>query len=285
MSKDKPTQWHPLFAKLLRPMLQDYYDVETNVPVGDVPREADILLLRRTSDAPTPFRGLWRHLTTWNILEYKGPSVSARLHDLHWLAEVGLGIYRRLNDERHRQRKSFLAPERTAFWYIVRRLGRRFLPTARQRLGQLEEIETGLWRSQILQHPVFLISSEAFASEPDSVPLHLLFERSPEQESELAQLVVEQPHFLQWYASYFTTLHPEAWMEVRQMARSKNKELTFDLSAVIDDIDMQKLIESGGFKRLVQNVGAKKLVKEMGVDWLLANLPPEDLKKLKERLK
>ena len=56
MSKDKPSkQWHPLFAELLRPLLQDYFDVQTNFPVGDVPREADILLLRRTSDLPTPF--------------------------------------------------------------------------------------------------------------------------------------------------------------------------------------------------------------------------------------
>ena len=69
------------------------------------------------------------------------------------------------------------------------------------------------------------------------------------------------------------------------MARSKNQELKFDFSAVIEDIDMKKLIESGSFKRLVHNVGAKQLVKEVGVDWLLANLPPEELKKFKERLK
>jgi len=69
MSKEKEqpsTQWHPLFAELLRPMLQDYYDVQTNFPVGDVPRQADIVVLRRTSAEPLPFRGLWRHLTPWN---------------------------------------------------------------------------------------------------------------------------------------------------------------------------------------------------------------------------
>ena len=162
--KDKPTQWHPLFAELLRPLLQDYYDVQTNVPVGDVPREADILLLRRTSDEPTPFRGLWRHLTTWNVLEFKGPSVSARLGDLNLLVELGLGIHRRLNDERHRQRQSRLTPEDASFWYVVRSIGGRFLTGAQQRLGRLEELEPGLWRSQVLQHLVFLISSETFAT-------------------------------------------------------------------------------------------------------------------------
>jgi hypothetical protein len=48
---------------------------------------------------------------------------------------------------------------------------------------------------------VFLVDSETFASEPDSVPLHLLFERSPEQERELGDLVVEEPNFLEWYGS------------------------------------------------------------------------------------
>src|SRR5437660_6366998 len=114
--KTKQTQWHPLFAELLRPLLQDYYEVQTNVPVGDAPRQADILLLKRTGDEPTPFRGLWRHLTTWNIVEFKGPSVAARLRHLHLLIEVGLGIDRRLNEERQRQRKQILEPGHVTFW-------------------------------------------------------------------------------------------------------------------------------------------------------------------------
>jgi hypothetical protein len=82
-------QWHPKFADLLRPLVEQYYDVQTNVPVGDVPRAADLVLLRRKKDAP-PFRGLWRHLRTWNVIEYKGPSVSARIDDIDLLVELGL---------------------------------------------------------------------------------------------------------------------------------------------------------------------------------------------------
>jgi hypothetical protein len=51
-------QWHPLFAQLLRPMVEEYYEVQTNVPVGDVPREADLVLLRRTTATTPPFVGL-----------------------------------------------------------------------------------------------------------------------------------------------------------------------------------------------------------------------------------
>ena len=71
-------QWHPIFAQLLRPAVEAYYEVETTFPVGDKPREADFVLLRRMTGPPPPFRGLWRNLTPWNVLEYKGPTVSPR---------------------------------------------------------------------------------------------------------------------------------------------------------------------------------------------------------------
>src|SRR5438270_9392716 len=98
------TQWHPIFAQLLRPAVEAYYEVQTTVPVGDAPREADFVLLRRTAAAAPPFRGLWRHLTTWNILEFKGPSVVPRRGDIDLLVELGLGINRRLQAPRMRQR-------------------------------------------------------------------------------------------------------------------------------------------------------------------------------------
>ena len=42
-------QWHPIFAHLLRPLVQEFYDVQTNMAVGDAPRESDIVLVRRTA--------------------------------------------------------------------------------------------------------------------------------------------------------------------------------------------------------------------------------------------
>jgi hypothetical protein len=29
------TQWHPIFAQLLRPAVEAYYEMETTFPVGD----------------------------------------------------------------------------------------------------------------------------------------------------------------------------------------------------------------------------------------------------------
>jgi hypothetical protein len=288
MSKDKDRrkkQWHPEFAAMLRPLMQRYFDVQTNVPVGDAPREADILLLRRTAGARPPFRGLWSHLTLWNVLEFKGPSVSARLRDLDLLVELGLGIDRRLSEEEQRQRRPVPEPEQVSFWYIVKSMGGRFLSDARRRLGQLDEISAGLWRSQVLQRLVFLVSSDTFATEPDSVPLHLLVQRSPEEERELARLIVEQPRYWEWYASALSMYHPAAWKEVREMARAKGKELEPDFGPLIEEVGMERIIESLGFKRVFETVGPAKIIDEMGVDWLISKLPPAKLKQLKEHLK
>ncbi len=73
------TQWHRVFARLLRLLVEGHYEVRTNVPVGDAPRSADILLLRRTWATAPPFQGLWRWLMNLNVLEIKGPTVSARV--------------------------------------------------------------------------------------------------------------------------------------------------------------------------------------------------------------
>ena len=171
--------------------------------------------------------------------------------------------------------------------------GRRSLTGAKQRLSQLEEMETGLWRSQVLQHLVFLVNSETFASEPDSVPLHLLFNRSAEKERELAKLVVEQAHYLEWYGLLLDMMHPAAWKEVSQMARTKLKGLKLDFSGIKDHIDstnlvstnLLRLVDSLGIERVMEAVGPKKMIDAMGVDWFLDHLTPAELKKLKERLK
>jgi hypothetical protein len=109
------TQLHPIFDDLLRRALQDYYELQTNVPVGDLPREADIVLVRRSLTAKRPFRTLWKHLTRWNVLEFKGRSESARVNDVDLLVEVGLGIHRRLREQ---EPNATIGRAEVSFWYL-----------------------------------------------------------------------------------------------------------------------------------------------------------------------
>src|SRR5437660_12389467 len=110
-------QWHPLFAELLRPLLRDYYEIRTEVPVGELAREAGLVLLRPT--APAPFAGIWRHLTPWNVFEFKGPSDTTELRDLDLLLEVGLGIDRKLREEQRKQRQPLGERGEVSWWYLA----------------------------------------------------------------------------------------------------------------------------------------------------------------------
>jgi hypothetical protein len=109
-------QWHPLFAHLLRLLLDRYYSVQTEVPVSDLPRRGDLLLLRRQSAEPPPFAGLWSHLTTWNVLEFKGPGDHAHEDDLELLVHVGTGLTVRFNEERLRAGQERLAYREVSLW-------------------------------------------------------------------------------------------------------------------------------------------------------------------------
>jgi hypothetical protein len=128
-------QWHPIFAQLLRPIVEDYFDVRTTVPVGDAPREADFLLVRRTRRGTLPFTGLWRWLTLWNVLEFKGPTVSPRRGDLELLIELGLGIGRRLRQESIAAGRAGPTAAQVSFWYLANRLSRPILEEARRHLS------------------------------------------------------------------------------------------------------------------------------------------------------
>jgi hypothetical protein len=142
--------------------------MQTNVPVGDLPRQTDIVLLRRTGKLLLPFRGIWRQLTTWNALEYKGPTVNPRRKHMPLLVEVGLGIYRRLSALGRKNGQLVPPVPEMSFWYPANQLTRRFLGFAGSYLAGLERIDDGVWRSTVVGHPCLLVSVADLALDEDS---------------------------------------------------------------------------------------------------------------------
>jgi hypothetical protein len=290
-------QWHPLFARLLRPLLEEYYDVQTNVPVGDVPREADLVILRRTAAGHLPFRGLWQHLRPWNVMEYKGPSVSARLGHIDLLVELGLGIQRRLNSQRAKFKQSLVPPEDVCFWYMANHLGKRFRHDVVRKLGGLENIYKGVWRGRALDREVLLISGDDLPVETDSLPLHILRRDSPSDESALAKLVMSDESLWEPYAEYLGSFHPGTLKELLAMARTAGKAFNLDIKPIIEVVGLKAVLDSLGVKRVVDEVGVKRVVDEVGLnrvidevgkqrvlDQLLDQMSPQDLAKLQRRL-
>ncbi|NDK13177.1 MAG: hypothetical protein COY42_04510 [Armatimonadetes bacterium CG_4_10_14_0_8_um_filter_66_14] len=79
-------QWHPLLARFLRHDYADRLEVQTEVPLGELPLRADFLLIRRAPELPLPFP--LSHLGSTTLMEYKGPDETVSQKDLQLL-----GIY------------------------------------------------------------------------------------------------------------------------------------------------------------------------------------------------
>ena len=272
-------QWHPLFAELLRQQLEEHYDVQINVAVGDVPREADLVLLRRTSTSGTPFHGVWRYLKTWNILEYKGPSVSARIDHVDLLIELGLGIQRRLNAERAKARQAKMADADVCFWYVANRLGRRFRREVEAKLGPLQERGQGVWQSRALDRDVFLVSGADVPVELDNVPLHILRQESLEKQLAVGKLVVQDQSLLERYAPYLETFHPEVLKELQVMARTAGHPFKLNMPAIIEVFGLEEVVKQVGMDRVIEQVRKQK-----GLAKLVRQLSPAERIELKRHL-
>jgi hypothetical protein len=308
-------QWHPLFAALLRHVVEDYYSVETNMPVGDLPREADIVLLRRTATTPPPFRGIWRHLTPWNVLEFKGPTDDPALRDIDLLLEVGLGIDRRLNERGTREGSPLLERADVSFWYLANHLGRRFLAEAQALFGACEVLTEGLWRCGALQRAVFLVSRDTLPVEAETVPLHLVCQEPAPVKLQVAQVVLQQPGWWQRYGPFLAMFHPHLQQEITRMAQLSETDSgvnmkewikalgvpevaqalietiglpeavkLFGLKQIIDAVGVKRAIEEVGLQRVIAEVGPRQVVAELGPDEFLAGLTPEQRAALKDRL-
>jgi hypothetical protein len=247
--------------------------VRTNVAVGDLPREADTVLLRRLGTGAAPFTGMLRWLTAWNVLEFKGPTVTPRPRDLALLVEVGLGIDRRLNGERRRA-----MPEReVSFWYLANRLSRGFLEEAEGRLGTLEPLAAGVWRGQALTHPCRLVSTVDLPVDEDSLPLHVVGAEPEEKERQVGEFVVAEQERLSAYGGIFATLHPHTWKELQVMAKSRNRRIEFDIRPAVDTLGLEEVIRQIGAQAVIAQLGPKTLIEQLGLDAVLKQVKADDL--------
>ena len=259
------TQWHPIFDHLLRSALKDYYEVQTNVAVGDLPREADIVLVRRASTRKPPFQSLWRHLTRWNVLEFKSRSESARVKDVDLLVEVGLGIHRRLQEQEPNAR---VLRGDVSFWYLANHLGKRFLRDVIELTGDLESVSPGLWRGRIMGRPLWLVSNRDVPIDAESTPVRLVSEQSIEQTRELAKVLLADDELLKMYGDWVTALYPEFRKEFHAMVTKRNKgeiDLGANLRQWLHEMGPQRILEVGFPKQLFDDLGPAGYVAGLSV--------------------
>jgi hypothetical protein len=155
------------------------------------------------------------------------------------------------------------------------------------------------------------VSSVDLPVEEDSLPLHLVGRESPATERLVARLLLERRELRERYGGWLASLHPTAWREVEDMARTAGKKLELDLrpaieylglARVIDQVGLDRVIEQVGIDRVIaqigldrviaqvgldrviEQVGEKEVIKQIGLERLLAHLSPAERRELKRRL-
>jgi hypothetical protein len=266
-------QWHPLFAHLLRLLLDRYYSVQTEVSVSDLPRRGDLLLLRRQTEEPPPFEGLWSHLTDWNVLEFKGPGDYPHEDDLELLVHVGTGLTVRFNEERRAAGQERLANRQVSLWYLAPSLGETFLEQAQGRTFFTYETG-GLWRGRVWGHPVWLVSGRDLPVEVDTVPLHLL-DIDPPAPAAVGALVLHDEDLQRRFATWLVALQPLLWEEMRHMAETgapgsgiinwEAVSRVVNLDEAVRFLPAEHVIQVVGVQRAIEVVGAKRTIEIIGL--------------------
>jgi len=261
--------------------VERYYEIRTEVPVSDLPRRADLVLLRRVSAGPLPFTGLWRYLTPWNVLDFKGRTEAARPAHLPLLVELGLGIARRLHQEGQAGSAGSVAAEGVSFWYLASRLGQRFLGTATRGLQDCDRLSPGVWRGRVLGHPVFLVSTVDLPVDEESLPLHVLAAEPPAREREVGQFLLAMEERLAVYGGPFSVFHQATWREVEIMARRTRESLTIDISPVVETLGLGEVIRQIGEENVIRQIGEENVIRQIGEEKVLREI---GLKKVMEKL-
>jgi hypothetical protein len=303
----KNTQWHPLFGYLLRLLVEDYYSIDPEVSVSDLPRRGDFVLLRRSGSAEPPFRGLWNYLTPVNLLDFKGPTDAPEESDLELLMHVGCGITYRFNEERSQRKEAPLASRDVSFWYLANQLGDTFLAAARSRTTWTYEAG-GLWQGRAWGHPVFLVSYRDVPVELDTVPLHLLTRQPDTAAGDLGKLMVQHWDLLKRYAGLLFALHPKLWEGVQHMIDRptipvedweiigkyvnlmdvfnhlcKNPDFAEQVNKRALQVMGPRLVEQAlkelGAKEVVKELGAREVVKELGAREVVKELGAREVVK------
>jgi hypothetical protein len=189
------------------------------------------------------------------------------------------------SDENRWLKRTRPPPEgQVSFWYLANDL-RGVRRTAERKLGKLEALGSGLWRSQVLGHLVFLVSAVDLPVEEDSLPLHVIGKEPLATQRRVAQLVATHRELQALYGGWMMTLHPVAWKEVEDMARKSGRPL-IDFRPAIEHLGLEEILRQAGkekvnenLDRIIDQVGKKKVLKR-----ILANLSQNERRELKRQL-
>lgn len=251
------TQWHPLFAKLLKALLDVHYRIDVEVAVSELPRRGDFLVVKRLPGR-SPFAGVWGNLTDTNVIEFKGMSDAPDESDLDLFGHVALGLAHKHNEARHAQGQARLAPHELSLWFVAKELGETFLSAMRTRCLPRDYEGDGVWKARLMGHPLFFVSGRLLPNyELDSLPFKAMDAERP-MSKQLSEMVAQDAGLLREYGETLMLHQPASWKEIVIMAQQAG--LPVDWAAVGEVTDLTGAVRALPVKKVIEAIAPNDLI-------------------------
>lgn len=251
--------WHPFLAELLRMDYGDRRIVEDEVPLGDMPLKADLLLIRRDLSVALPFP--FNCLGARTLVEYKSPDDVAKQESLVKLEAYGL-LYC-LHEKIERRQDLTLWLVASHFQKDVSRPNGAFLAGER-------EVGAGVHGGTVDGFPTFFIDLNRLPVLPETLPL-VMVAKGP-QERALVEFLVD--HFQQYphHLRLLRELHVQTLREVLRMRQLTPEQIGIDYRGLLDLLGEERALDLIGEERVME-----ELIRRRGEQWIREML--ERLKK------
>ena len=280
--------WHPFLAQFLR---QDYGDrliIQEEVPLGEMPPRADLILIRRDPQVKLPFP--FSHLGETTLVEYKGPGRRAGQEELVQLEIYGL-LYQ-LREKRWDRAKLTL-------WLLASGFQRTISRKRGAYLRQERKVGAGVRGGRMDEFPAFLLDLTELPIERATLPLVMV--SKGRQEREVVEYVIDHVAECAAYLQPLLLLHAPMVKEVLTMRQMTPEEVGVDLKSIVSLFGEDRVIEAlGGMENVFRlwserlrqrrirpeemGIDLKSIVSLFGEDRVIEAIGPERVRELLEQM-
>lgn len=256
-----PIQWHPLLARFLKRDYQDRLDIQYEFPLGELPRRADFILIRRRSEVDLPYPLNYLGQTT--LMEYEGPDETVSQPHLQLL-----GIHAHL----YVLQQNLEARRDLVLWLVGSQFAAGLSDPRLAHLEGLEEAGPGAQRGMLDGFETYLVD---LASVPMTEELLCFLLVTKARQRELAEFLLDRRERLGFYLTFMHLMHREALEEVLTMRKMTAEELEIDAEALVQACGEEGIIELLGPERIISHLGEERIISHLGPERVLDCLGEE----------
>jgi len=243
--------WHPFLAQMLRLSYADRLIIQEQLSLGDLPLEADLLLIRRDPALALPFP--LGFLGQRTLVEFKSPDDTADQAALEQLEIYGMLYLRR---ERLQQRTDL------TLWLMASRFASNVSQPGRAELVGLRQVGPGVRHGTLDGFPTVLVSLRDVPFSPDTIALHMVG-RGPQERSLTEYLLDHYGEYPEQIIELLQRLHAESLWEVLHMRNLTPEQIGTNYDALLRIIGADKALELIGPERVAEHFGTEELLRAL----------------------